>query len=154
MANPGRAFKLALINEIRSWAIPGLELYEEVKVGNRFVGRARHVDIVLKVEGTNKTFGIEAKIQTSGGTADQKLFYTLDDCIGTPIPTVIAFAGEYIGNDIKSKLVLSGYGIEIDMNYDSVTDTVTILDSFMLKQRAKIELGLDWLADQASKRVF
>lgn len=152
MANTGDIFRDALIEEIKKeWAIPGLKVYKEVWLGERFVGKKRFLDIVLQYN--EKTFGIEAKIQNTSGTADQKLFYTLDDCVNSPIPTVIAFSGPEIGIDIKSKLVLSGYGVEIDAIYDKSKSSIKIIDSEILKQRAKIALGLNWLADQSNKLV-
>jgi hypothetical protein len=148
----GDLFRDALIDEIKTnWAIPKLEVYREVWLGNRFVGKKRLLDIVLRYK--DKTFGIEAKIQNSSGTADQKLFYTLDDCINSPIPTVIAFTGKEIGYDIKSKLVLSGYGIEVESQFNEMKNSVNITNTDVLKQRAKIELGLNWLDDQSSKKV-
>jgi hypothetical protein len=77
----------------------------------------------------------------------------LDDCINSPIPTVIAFTGNEIGYDIKSKLALSGYGIEVESQFNEIKKSVNITNTDVLKQRAMIELGLNWLDDQSSKRV-
>jgi 3-deoxy-D-manno-octulosonate 8-phosphate phosphatase KdsC-like HAD superfamily phosphatase len=71
----------------------------------------------------------------------------------SPIPTVIAFTGDEIGNDIKSKLVLSGYGIEVNSKFNEKTKSINITNTDVLKQRAMIELGLNWLADQSNKLV-
>lgn len=112
----------------------------EKPVGFRFVNTARKLDIILKCE--NKYLGIEeAKIQESAGTAYQKLSYTLDDCRACPIPTIIVFAGEAIKDDMKSKLITSGIGIEVI--YDSKNDCIVDRDS-LFRQRVYIELGLDW----------
>lgn len=154
MASTGNNFRDALIDEIKNvWGIPGIEVYKEVWVGNRFVGTKRKLDIVLRAVANNKTFGIEAKTQNSTGTADEKLFYALDDCKNSPIPTIIAFSGAFIGADIKSKLILSGYGVEVDINYDPVTKIITVNNSEVLRQRAMIELDLDWLYDQRQRLV-
>ncbi len=151
MANTGDLYRDALIAEIRSWDIDGLEIYKEPWVGERFVGKKRYVDIVLMHE--RSAFGIETKAQYGSGSADQKLFYALEDCENAPIPMVIAFTGEYIGPDIKSRLVLSGLGIEVGTIYDPHIDEVTITDASVLKQRALMALGLDWLVDQSDCEV-
>lgn len=140
--NPGDLFKKAMIKEILSWKIPNLNVYTEVFVGSRFIGQKRRLDIV--VECNNRTLGIEAKTQQSGGTAYQKLPYAIEDAKRCPIPTIIVFSGKEMKDDIRALLISSGIGLEIE--WDPEKGFGFGLD--ILKQRIKIELGLNWLEDQ------
>ena len=151
MPNRGHEFRDLLIQDIASWNTPGLAVYKEAWVGTRFLGVRRYVDIVV-THGT-RAIGIEAKVQFGSGTADEKLFYTLEDCRHAPIPMVIAFTGTHIGPDIQSQLILGGYGIAVETAVDAA-DHLVIQDAAVLRQRIRIVLGLDWLADQAPRRIW
>ncbi|HBT47936.1 MAG TPA: hypothetical protein DEA73_08710 [Peptococcaceae bacterium] len=109
---PGRdaRFRDAIIRYVNSWG-EDIEVLKEKPVGYRFVGTPRVLDIVLRHGG--RYMGIEAKLQESSGTAYQKLSYALEDCLACPIPTIIVFAGGGIREDMKTKLILSGRGIEV-----------------------------------------
>lgn len=143
MANKGNAFRDAVTEYIKSWN-ENLEVLQEVNVGYRFVDSPRKLDIVIRNVDNNKFMAIECKLQLTAGTAFEKFSYALDDCVASPIPTILVFAGDYIRDDMKSKLIMSGHGIEVkfvekeDGNYD--------LNDFknLLKQRCYIELGLNW----------
>lgn len=148
MPNPGNNFKDSLIEAILGWDLENLKVYSEVYVGSRFVGKKRKLDIVLSFE--NKTLGIEAKTQQTGGTAYQKLAYAIEDTKKCPIPTLIVFSGEFIEQDVQAQLVSSGIGIEIEWTPEEGFGFG--LD--ILKQRIMIELGMNWLQDQEDRRVF
>ncbi len=147
MANPGGFFRDELIKQIKSWNITDLQIYAEVYVSSRFVGKKRNIDIVLKYH--DKTLGIEAKTQQTSGTAYQKLTYSIEDAKRTPIPTIIVFSGKAIEQDVKAQLISSGIGLEVEWSPE--TGFGAGLDIF--KQRVMIDLQMDWLADQADKRV-
>jgi len=147
MPNPGVSFRDALINKIKSWKLPKLNIYKEPYVGSRFVGKKRKMDIVLECEG--KTLGIEAKTQQTSGTAYQKLSYTIQDALITPIPSIVVFSGNGIKQDVKAQLLSSGIGLEVEWSPQSGFGSG--LD--ILKQRISIELGLEWLSDQQGKKV-
>ncbi len=147
MPNPGKDFKNAIISEIIIWNIDNLHIYDEAYVGSRFVGQKRRIDIVVEYKG--KTLGIEAKTQQTSGTAYQKLSYTIEDALKTPIPTLIVFSGNEIQQDVKAQLISSGIGIEIEWSPEKGFGLG--LDIF--KQRVLIELGLDWLKDQSNRRI-
>lgn len=144
MPNNGARFKNAIIREIESWH-NDISILSEKPVGYRFVNSARTLDIILRHE--NKYLGIEAKIQQTEGTAYQKLSYTLDDCISAPIPTIIVFSGDGIKQDMKSKLITSGIGLEVGFveDADPINDRITDPNN-LFRQRVYIELGLDWFA--------
>jgi len=143
MPHKGDRLRDAIVRYIESWQ-EEIEILTEKPVGYRFVKTPRTVDIILKHK--EKYLGIEAKIQEEGGTAYQKLSYALDDCITCPIPTIIVFSGAEIKDDMKSKLILSGIGVEVKFrpsakkpSNDKIEDTKKLL-----RQRVCIELGLDW----------
>lgn len=87
---------------------------------------------------------IECKLQLTAGTAFEKFSYALDDCMASPIPTILVFAGDFIRDDMKSKLIMSGHGIEV--KFVEQEDGSFVLEDYknMLKQRCYIELGLNW----------
>lgn len=143
MPNKGSRFRDALVRYIRSWE-EDIDILIEKPVGYRFLGNPRKLDIVLRHGG--RYLGIEAKLQETSGTAYQKLSYALDDCFSCPIPTIIVFSGSGIKDDMKSKLVTSGKGLEVGFlpnednpELDSIEDHHNLL-----RQRVSIELGLDW----------
>jgi len=142
----GERFKKAVIRYIESWDTD-IDLLEEKPVGYRFIDNPRNLDIVLRRG--EKSLGIEAKVQTGSGTAYQKLSYALEDCKSSPIPTIIVFAdtGNFIKSDMKSKLITSGIGIEVEfvMADDDKPENDGIKDKKdLFRQRVYIELGLDW----------
>ena len=128
---------------IRSWG-ENLEVLQEVNVGYRFVNTPRKLDIVIRNVDNNKFMAIECKLQLTAGTAFEKFSYALDDCLASPIPTIMVFAGDYIRDDMKSKLIMSGHGIELE--YVEISEGEYQLKDFknLLKQRCYIELGLNW----------
>lgn len=139
-------FKNALAKEILSWNA-GIIVKKESPLGLRFVSTTRKIDLVLKYGEENKCMGIEAKIQETEGTTYQKLSYSLDDCKVCPIPTIIVFAGVGIKDDLKSKMIVSGYGIEVEFIEGPTAEDDKIVDRDKLfRQRVYITLGLDWLS--------
>lgn len=104
----------------------------------------RKLDIVIRNVDNNKFMAIECKLQLTAGTAFEKFSYALDDCLASPIPTIMVFAGDYIRDDMKSKLIMSGHGIELE--YVEISEGEYQLKDFknLLKQRCYIELGLNW----------
>lgn len=136
-------FREAIVRYIKSLG-QDIEVLTEKPVGYRFVGTPRLVDIVLR-HGA-RFMGIEAKLQEGTGTAYQKLSYALEDCLACPIPTIIVFAGRGIREDMKTKLILSGRGIEVEFLPDEQNpDEDRIEDPhLLLAQRVYIELGLNW----------
>lgn len=140
MPNMGNEFRDKIADYINSWGEP-LEVLTEVNVGYRFINTPRKLDIVIRNTQNNKCMAIECKVQLTSGSAFEKLSYALDDCISSPIPTILVFAGSFIKDDMKSKLIMSGSGIEIEFNEN---DNQISDPKHLLKQRCYIELGLNW----------
>ena len=113
MANLGNDFRKAVEKYISSWGEP-LQILHEVNVGWRFVNTPRKLDIVIRNKENNKFMAIECKLQLTSGTAFEKFSYSLDDCMASPIPTILVFSGDYIRADMKSKLIMSGNGLEVE----------------------------------------
>ena len=88
---------------------------------------------------------IEAKLQRTAGSAYEKLSYALDDCLASPIPTIIVFAGKAIRADMRSKLITSGIGVEVGYELDEDNHICRVIDPLnLLRQRVYIALGMDW----------
>ena len=153
MPNMGNLFRDRVTEYINSWGEP-LEVLQEVNVGSRFVGTPRKLDIVIRNKENNKTMAIECKVQLSAGSAYEKFSYALDDCLASPIPTILVFAGRYIRDDMKSKLIMSGHGLEVIFDADD-TGAVTAFEDTnnLLRQRCYIELGMNWFPFATGDRM-
>ena len=143
MADLGAAFRDAVVNYINSWEAD-IETLIEVNVGARFIGTPRRLDIVIHNKENNRYIGIECKVQYTDGTAYEKLSYALDDCVSAPIPAIIAFAGPKIRDDMKSKLLMSGYGIELMFDEVAPGERRLVDTNNLFRQRCYIELELNW----------
>lgn len=153
MADLGSAFRDAIVDYINSWN-ESLEVLIEVNVGARFIGTPRRLDVVIRNKDNNKYIGVECKVQFTDGTAYEKLSYALDDCISAPIPAIIAFAGPKIRDDMKSKLLMSGYGIELDFDEDENKGRVLKDTNNLFRQRCYIELGLNWFPVASGQKII
>ena len=152
MANLGNDFRKTIEEYINSWGEP-LEILHEVNVGLRFVNTPRRLDIIIRNKDNNKFMAIECKAQFTDGTAYEKLSYALDDCLASPIPTILVFAGEKIRDDMKSKLVMSGVGLEVKVNVEN-DKIIGFEDPFnLLRQRCYIELGLNWFPFASGQKI-
>jgi len=137
----GKKFRDELEAYIISWG-EEIEILREKPVGWRFVDRARKLDLILRRG--DKYLGIEAKCQSGpGGTADQKLIYSLEDAKSSPIPTLVVFTGP-ITADIKAKLITSGLGLEVEYLPENLPGQRIRDPHDLFRQRVCIELGLDW----------
>lgn len=153
MPNYGNLFRDRVTEYINSWG-EELEVLQEVNVGSRFVGTPRKLDIVIRNKSNNKTMAIECKVQLTQGTAYEKFTYALEDCIAAPIPTILVFAGAHIREDMKSKLIMSGRGIELNFDANANGDTIVFEDrNNLLRQRCYIELGLNWFPFASGDRM-
>ena len=152
MPNYGSLFRDAIIAYINSWG-ENLEAISEVNVGARFIGTPRRLDIVVRNKDNNKCIGIECKVQFTGGTAYEKLSYALDDCVSSPIPAIIAFAGPCIRDDMKSKLIMSGYGVELYFECDETGRNRLVDPDKLFRQRCYIELGMNWFPIATGQRI-
>ncbi len=146
MSNHGDRFKKAVRRYIESWN-ENIEIKEETVLGYRFVNVPRKIDLILRNKDNNRYLAIECKLQETSGTAYQKLSYTLDDVKICPVPTIIVFAGNEIKPDMKSKLIMSGYGVEVEFiaGEDERGPKDKIKDSHnILREMVYIKLGMDF----------
>lgn len=155
MATDADIFKNKVAELIKSWDPENIEYLTEVNLGMRFDKTPRKIDIVIYHKLTNKTLGIECKLQRTSGTAYEKLPYALDDCLNSPVATLIAFAGGEIRADMRSKLITSGVGIELGYKLNKYRTITSVLDpQNIFRQRVYIELGLNWLPFASSKTLY
>ncbi len=144
MANDGNIFRDKIAELVKSWD-PELEVLTEKHVGLRFVNTPRKLDVIVHNKRTGKSMAIEAKLQRTSGSAYEKLSYALDDCLASPIPTIIVFAGKEIRADMRSKLITSGIGVEVGYRLDNDDHICEIIDPLnLLRQRVYIALDMDW----------
>ena len=145
MGISGNMLRDAIVKYIASWSA-GLAVKTEVNLGMRFMGTPRRIDLLVYNPKNNKAVGIECKLQQTSGTAYEKFNYALEDCLASPIPTLLVFAGNEIRMDMRSKLILSGIGIEVGYRLSEDGERIEcILDpGDILQQRILMELDLNW----------
>ena len=72
----------------------GLFVYREVSLGKSIIGKNRRVDVFAVHTESSKALAIECKVQTSAGTADEKIPYTLQDLAAMHVPAFVVYAGQ------------------------------------------------------------
>ena len=87
---------------------------EEVPVGRRLWGSKRRIDVVLTHRESRQSLGTECKVQTSRGSAEEKIPATILDIAAWPIPGIIVFSGEGFSQEFRSYLHASGKAVEFE----------------------------------------
>ena len=77
----------------RNYGRRGLSVYREVPLGKSIIGKNRRVDVFAVHDASAKALAIECKVQTSTGTADEKIPYTLEDLAAMHVPAFVVYAG-------------------------------------------------------------
>lgn len=86
----------------------GLRVERRVRAARRITGKKRIIDIVLFDERSGKRLGIECKYQGTSGSAEEKIFATIEDIRHWPIPGLIVIDGEGFSNEIVGSLLATG----------------------------------------------
>jgi hypothetical protein len=92
----------------------GLQAKEEVPVGRRLWGSKRRIDVVLTQGESRQSLGIECKVQSTRGSAEEKIPATILDIAAWPIPGIIVFSGEGFSQEFRSYLHASGKAVEFE----------------------------------------
>ncbi len=71
----------------------GLAVYREISLGKSIIGKNRRVDVFAVHQESRKALAVECKVQTSAGTADEKIPYTLQDLAAMHVPAFVVYAG-------------------------------------------------------------
>lgn len=71
-----------------------IQVYLEISLGKTIIGKNRRIDIFVHNTELNKALALECKYQEVGGTADEKIPYTLQDLEALHCPGFLAYAGE------------------------------------------------------------
>lgn len=82
----------------------GLKVYREVPLGKSIIGKNRRVDVFAVHEASSKALAVECKVQTSSGTADEKIPYTLQDLAAMHIPAFVIYAGNGFSDGVLHML--------------------------------------------------
>jgi hypothetical protein len=105
----GNALKKAVVG---LGAKLGLQSKEEAPVGRRLWGSKRRIDVVLTHLETRQSLGIECKVQSTKGSAEEKIPSTIMDIAAWPIPGIVVFSGTGFSNEFRSYLHASGKAVE------------------------------------------
>ncbi len=92
----------------------GLKAETEVTAARRIWGSKRHIDVVLTQAQTRKKLGIECKAQAEGGTAEEKVFATIQDIESWPIPGIVVIEEESYSDSVKGCLISTGKVVLFD----------------------------------------
>jgi hypothetical protein len=116
---PGRATAVYngndLVNKVVDLAQElGLESRTQVKVGRRLWGAIRKIDVVLTQPETRRTLGIECKVQSIQGSAEEKIPSTIQDISAWPIPGLVVFAGNGFSPNMRVFLLSTGKAVEFE----------------------------------------
>lgn len=71
----------------------GLEVFVEVEFGKTVIGKNRRLDLLVLRETDQKALGLECKFQSSSGTTDEKIPYTLADLDAMWIEGALVYGG-------------------------------------------------------------
>lgn len=95
MANGGSAYRDLIAGYVDAVFGPrGVTVYTEVPVGKTIIGKDRHVDVLLVRQSDQQALAVEAKWQSTSGTADEKIPYALQDIEAMWIPGCLVYGGE------------------------------------------------------------
>ena len=92
----------------------GLEAAQQVTFGRRIWGSGRRIDVLITHPESSLRLGVECKLQTTSGTAQEKIPATLEDIRAWPIRGIVVFAGDGFSDDFKAFIRSSGQAIEFD----------------------------------------
>lgn len=70
-----------------------IAVYREVNIGKSIIGKNRRVDILVIDQASNKAVAIECKYQSTTGTVDEKIPYTLNDAKAMQMDAYVAYGG-------------------------------------------------------------
>jgi hypothetical protein len=88
----------------RNYGKRGLSVYREVPLGKSIIGKNRRVDVFAVHDASAKALAIECKVQTSTGTADEKIPYTLEDLGAMHVPAFVVYAGSGFSDGVLHML--------------------------------------------------
>jgi hypothetical protein len=77
----------------RNYGSRGLAVYREVSLGKSIIGKNRRVDVFAVHSESSKALAVECKVQSTTGTADEKIPYTLQDLAAMHVPAFVVYAG-------------------------------------------------------------
>ncbi len=78
----------------KNYGCRGLTIYREVPLGKSIIGKNRRIDVFALHAESQRALAVECKYQQTGGTADEKLPYTLSDLAAMHIPAFAVYAGQ------------------------------------------------------------
>lgn len=112
----------------RNYGPRGLAVYREVSLGKSIIGKNRRVDVFAVHNESSKALAIECKVQTTSGTADEKIPYTLQDLAAMHVPAFVVYAGPGFSEGVLHLLRSSeraAYCLP-DQSLEPSTDTIEL----------------------------
>ncbi len=127
----GERFRKAVARHVARNFAGRLRVYEEIPLGSSIIGKSRRVDILVLSEDRRTAAALETKFQSSGGTADEKIPYALQDCAAMHIPATVVYAGEGWSPGVRHLLAGSPHAVEVAVMGPDVLSDSRELDVFL-----------------------
>jgi len=127
----GKRFRVAVARHVARSYAGRLRVFEEVPLGSSIIGKARRVDILLLSQDYTRAAALETKYQDTGGTADEKMPYALQDCAAMHVPATVVYAGEGWSKGVRHLLAGSAYAVEVSVMGPDVISDARELDVFL-----------------------
>lgn len=124
----GRAYSHAIARYLAA-SYRGVRVYEEVPLGMSTLGRRRRVD-VLVVQG-DRALVLQAKYQSSNGTADEKIPHALADCEAMYVPAAVVYGGRGWSPGVLALLRSSRFAVACDLAVDGALGATDDLDAYV-----------------------
>lgn len=86
----------------------GLRVRRQVRVARRIWGKKRMIDVVVENPATRKRLGIECKYQGVSGSAEEKIYATLQDIQAWPIAGIVVIGGDGFSESTANALIATG----------------------------------------------
>ena len=112
----------------------GIEVYEEVAWGSSIIGKNRKVDLLVVSRERGIAVALQAKYQTTAGTADEKIPYALADCEAMWIPAAVVFGGDGWSPGVRHLLQGSRHAVALEVDARGGVRNSRELDAFLAQQ--------------------
>jgi hypothetical protein len=120
----------------------GIDVYEEVAWGSSIIGKNRKVDLLVVSKKDRTAVALQAKYQTTTGTADEKIPYALADCEAMWIPAAVVFGGNGWSVGVQHLLQGSRHAVALEVDGQGRVSDSSELDAFLAQHFRVWEVAL------------
>lgn len=103
----------------------GLKVFREVSIGKSIIGKNRRVDILVVNHPFNKALAIECKYQSTSGTVDEKIPYTINDIRAMQMDAYICYGGTGFSKGVIHMLEASELALHAEPQNEDILNDYT-----------------------------